>query len=518
MKNIYKKYELLSAYVDNELSDAEIKKLEDELKFSKDLQNKLDELKKVKQLTASSVKSINENPYFDTRVSATLKNGTTWIFRLRNFYPVVGIIALSIMLMVVLKYNPGFINNIVEKQKSNISDFYKQNLKPLLYAADLTNEDIFNFAFYHQLPLDNSKHQYLYLGSGPNGNKYFEIKNSNQSIAGNNLEKFIKGLNLNTAQRRQVDSILSSYADNLQSQVLVNEKNTVAINPNIWNFNKALVADLISFAARANKQKMRNVLPAGFENYFNSSSIARFVNEVNSTNNNKYIFITPDTIFSDSFYFDKSKFNEQMKKLNEEMSKMNKENGNFVFNFHLDSNLVRLNNLPSMNDFKIFFDSNSCQIHLPQIIVPHIPVKDFDSIAANLGRAGDMFNKMFSFDFPDINKSKNFNYKYFYSDSAKGLKFNFRAFRFDTTFNFNNKKLNRLYGKNFRKFKFSNPDSIAEFYKQFFSDSTAFNQKELEKELQQVQKQMELFQKQMEQWQKQMPKNKKDTTAKQIEI
>lgn len=509
---------MLSAYVDNELSEGEIKKLEDELKFSKELQEKLNELKKVKQLTLASVKGINENPYFDTRLSVSMRNDGPWLFRLKKFYPVISIVALSILLMVVLKYNPGIINNLVEKQKSNITDFYKQNLKPLLYAADLTNEDIFNFAFYHQLPLDNSKRQYLYLGSSPNGNKYFEIKNSGQDLSGNNLEKFIKGLNLNTVQKHQVDSILSSYADNLQSQVLVNEKNTVAINPNIWNFNKALVADLVSFAAKANKQRMQNVLPAGFENYCNRSSIAQLVSEVNSINGNNYIFITPDTIFSDSFYFDKGKFNEDMKRLKDEMKKANKENKNFVFNFHLDSNLVKLNDIPSMSDFKIFFDSNSCRIHLPQMIVPQIPMKDFDSIAINLGKAGDLF-KMFSFDFPDMNKGKNFNYKYYYSDSAKGLKFNFKAFRFDTSFNFNNRKLNRLYGKNFKKFGFANPDSIAELYKEFFSDSTAFNQKELEKELQQVQKQIELFQKQMQQLQKQIPNNKKETTtAKQIEI
>ncbi|MHB8339304.1 MAG: hypothetical protein ACYDEE_17965, partial [Ignavibacteriaceae bacterium] len=60
MKIYTKKYELLSAYVDNELSDVEIKRLEDELRFSKDLQEKLSDLKKVKKLTSSSVKSVPE--------------------------------------------------------------------------------------------------------------------------------------------------------------------------------------------------------------------------------------------------------------------------------------------------------------------------------------------------------------------------------------------------------------------------------------------------------------------------
>ncbi|MHB8581115.1 MAG: hypothetical protein ACYDA4_14835, partial [Ignavibacteriaceae bacterium] len=347
MKLYTKKYELLSAYVDNELSDIEIKKLEDELRFSKDLQEKLSDLKKVKELTSTSIKSLPENHYFDTRLSAKIRNDDPWFFRMRKYFPVAGIVALSIAVMVVLKVNPGIVNHLFEKQKSNISDFYKQNLKPLLYAADLTNEDIFNFAFYHQLPLDNQKHQYLFLGTGRNGNQFFEIRNGNKFSKVNNLDKFVKGLNLNIAQKHQVDSILSNYADDLQSQVLVNEKNTVAINSNIWNYNKALVADLVSFAARANREEMRNVLPASFDSYYSNGSVARLVSEVKSANGNKYIFITPDTIFSDSFYFDNNKVKKNMKKLNNEMRKMNKSSENFAFNFHIDSNFVNKTRIPS---------------------------------------------------------------------------------------------------------------------------------------------------------------------------
>lgn len=519
MKIYTKKYELLSAYVDNELSDAEIRKLEDELRFSKDLQEKLDDLKRVKKLTSKSVKSVPENHYFDTRVSAAIRNDGPWFFRIRKYIPVVGIVALSIALMVVLKVNPGIINSLLERQKSNISEFYTQNLKPLLFAADLTNEDIFNFAFYHQLPLDNQKSQYLLLGTGQNGSQFCEIKSNYKFNNTNNLDKFVKGLNLNAIQKQQVDSILSNYAIDLQSQVLVNEKNTVAINSNIWNYNKALIADLVSFAARANKEEMRNVLPAGFDSYYNNGSVARLVNEVRSENGNKYIFITPDTIFSDSFNFDKEKFSQDMKKLNEEMKKMNKSGANFSFNFHMDSNFVNKTKIPSYNgQFKIYVDSNSCLIHLPQVFAPQIQIPNLDSMSANIGKAADLF-RSFSFNFPEMSKGKNFNYKYFYSDSGKGYNFNFRVFGLDSTFNFKNHKMDSMFGKNFRRFNFNSPDSLKGFYKSFFGDSTAFNQREIEKELQQVQRQLELFQKQMDKLQKQFPKNEKHLkSSKSVEI
>ena len=57
MMKRYDKYEMLSAYIDGELSDEEIKSLEEELKFSKELQDKLNELKRIKQLTVSSFKA-----------------------------------------------------------------------------------------------------------------------------------------------------------------------------------------------------------------------------------------------------------------------------------------------------------------------------------------------------------------------------------------------------------------------------------------------------------------------------
>ena len=87
MKALYKKYEMLSAYVDNELSDADRKKLEEELKFSKELQEKLAELKKLKQLTFSSVKSVEENPFFETRLAAAMRIKNPWYTKVKKLVP-----------------------------------------------------------------------------------------------------------------------------------------------------------------------------------------------------------------------------------------------------------------------------------------------------------------------------------------------------------------------------------------------------------------------------------------------
>ncbi len=511
MKKLYKKYEMLSAYLDNELSDAEIKKIEEELKFSKELQEKLAELKKVKQLTVSSVKSVPENPFFETRLAATMRTEKPLLAKMRKFAPVLGVVAASLVLMVVLKYNPQIVDKLVEQQKSNITAFYKENLKPLLYTANLNNDDIFNFAFYHQLPLDNQKKQVLQLGSDSKGNQFFEIKQAGLIPQQSNLKKFVESLKLNDKQKYEVDSILHSYASDLQSQVLVNRENTVAINPNIWNFNKALAADLIAFAAKVNKGQIAKVMPADFEKYYNNGAIARAVSQVKSSGNEKYIFFTPDSIFSEPFVFDKNKYKDEMKQWNEELNKNMKEMGRQLqdlnVSIHFDNDFAKLKRDSSWNkDFKVFVDSNGCRVHLSKLFIPPVQIPDIDSIISHINSASGLF-KSFSFNFQKP-KGKNFNYKYFYNDSTKSYNFKFRSFGFDSTYTSGNGKSDSLLISRLKNFRGSmNPDSMASMFRFFFNDTTnVHQQKQLQRQLQEFQREMEQFRKEMEQMQKQFQK------------
>ena len=96
----------------------------------------------------------------------------------------------------------------MEQQKSNLAGFYKENLQPLLYAADLTNEDIFNFAVYQELPLDSANQQILKLGFDPAGTEFFEIKNASNISHASNLKSFVAALDLNEAEIEMIDSFL----------------------------------------------------------------------------------------------------------------------------------------------------------------------------------------------------------------------------------------------------------------------------------------------------------------------
>ena len=155
MKKVNEKdIELISAYLDGELSDEEIILAELKISKSAELRAKFEELKKIKKLTSESFNSLPEAQYFEARVMQHIHSENSTKLKFKKWTPAIGFGLLAICLMLVLKFNPGILDRLLESQKTKIAGFYQQNLRPLLYTANLTNEDIFNFAFYKQLPLD----------------------------------------------------------------------------------------------------------------------------------------------------------------------------------------------------------------------------------------------------------------------------------------------------------------------------------------------------------------------------
>jgi DNA-binding protein YbaB len=510
-------YEKLSAYLDDELSPGEKDKFEEEIALSSDLQKKLTELKKLKQLTVSSIKPLSESPYFETRLFASLKEHKNSFFTLKRLYPVVGFLVLTLTLMIFLKYHPLVLDNLVEQQKSNLAGFYKQNLKPLLYAANLTNEDIFNFAFNHQLPLDKTNSQYLQLGYDTTGNGFFEIKTGNIASNANNLDKFIRALNLNSQQKEKVDSILQNYAEDLQSQVLVNDKNTVAINPNIWNYNKAVLADIIAFANNANKEEFSKICPVGLSSY-DKNSIVNAINVVKKTRDNQYIFFTPDTIFSENYEFDKGKFKDEMKKMKEEMKKASYEWKKYAVNLKLDNSIIKLKNDPSWGkNFKVQFDENSCRVNL-QNIVPEIALPDLDSISVQIERAADIVGQItvniprITINVPDDMHGKNvFNFKMNlpgHPEKVTEIKIDL-----DSIMNQNKNYNQKFFGHGKRGQ--INIDSLIANFRSIIPDSMSyFNGEEYRGQMKEFQKEMKKFQQQMKDMEKELKKNNKDLKEK----
>ncbi|MDX9710894.1 MAG: hypothetical protein RBT56_00035 [Ignavibacteriaceae bacterium] len=415
MKRLNKDKELISAYLDRELSSSEKQYIEERIKGSLELQKELDDIKKLKELTSSSYNKIPESPYFETRLYASLNSKNTNKLNIKRWIPVTTVALVTLTLMIVLKFNPELIDNIIEQQKSNLAGFYKEKLQPLLYAADLTNEDIFNFAVYKELPLDAANKQILRLDNDSAGTEFFEIKNTDGSSGSNNLKSFVTALDLNDSEKEMMDSIIGSYSDQLSALVLVDDKNAVAINPNIWNTRKVILADILAFAKRHAGQNYVKILPSEVAELDNNS-IKKYVADAKTMKTNQYIFFTPDSIFEDNFVFDVNKFKVQMEDLKENFTAMNENKRELKeFKINLDSTYENhKKNIDKTKRYEIFIDKNQIKVNMPEIAVniPKINLPDFDSIAAIIEEATRNMNVIVPPNVPVVVGKNNYNFNY----------------------------------------------------------------------------------------------------------
>ena len=72
-----KDIDLISAYIDGELSENEVQQLEKRISELPELQNKLNELKRIKKLTSNSFSSLPGSQYFESRLMQTIHSGNS---------------------------------------------------------------------------------------------------------------------------------------------------------------------------------------------------------------------------------------------------------------------------------------------------------------------------------------------------------------------------------------------------------------------------------------------------------
>ncbi|MFZ2324956.1 MAG: hypothetical protein WAV89_14835 [Ignavibacteriaceae bacterium] len=502
MKNFNNDKELLSAYIDGELSQAEKKYIEDKIKSSLELQKELSDLKKLKDLTSSSMDIIPDSPFFETRVMATLNQNQSAKFKFKRWIPAVTLSFLTVGLMILLKFNPNIINNLIEEQKSNLAGFYKENLRPLLYAANLTNEDIFNFAMYQQLPLDSSDQQILKLGYDPQGKEYFEIKKIDDASKGkseDNLQRFVTALKFDTKERGQIDSIIDSYSEKISSLVLVNEKNSVAINPTLWNTRKAILADIITFAQKHASNDLGKLVSNEVAN-IDVNSLKKWTNEANNVKDKQYIFCTPDSIFKIDFNFDMAEFKQNMKKMEVELKKLDKnaeKMKNFAFYADTTFNKGKKSSKQSQQ-FRVFVDSNFVKVtiqnfNIPDINIEDLKIPDLDNLASIIDEA----TRNVTVVRPNLPQIPFNNKGYFETNTGK-VKINRRIeVNLDSLMNLRNTIADSIRSEQLKEFENYN-DSLSRNYNYFQNDSLIKLQNdELKKEMDNLRRELKEFREQM---------------------
>jgi hypothetical protein len=513
--------ELLSAFIDGELSPEERMAFEQKMKLSPELRKKYEEMVRVKDLTREAIKKIPENPYLETRIMTAIKEEKGFLPKYRKFLPAAGIAIVTLILMLLLKLNPHLIDEIVEQQKTNIAGFYQQNLKPLLTLNQLSKEELFNFAFYHEIPIDKENNRFLKLGYKENGAEFFEIKNASNIEPANNLEKFVTALNLNETQKNQVDSILNTYNEDLQMQVLVNDMNTLAINPKIWDLRKAMAADLYAFASSASHEALQRVMPEAAR--VNPVLVARGAREFRKGVPREFIFVTPDSIFHEDLVVDLNDLKEDLKKMKldierdtrgtaNENDKIKKVKPVFTYGISIDSSIIKLySDAPRDNNkYRVLVNGNDFKVEFNESDFPKVQMPDFDKISAEIEKATNGI-KYFTFQVPttpqppDIKepvkgaKGRDYNYNYRFNDST--FRVNVNVPNVDSILKVQKividslNRLNKLFNSFGNEDMMIKIDSLTSSYKFFMGNDSLviFNGREFKEEMQRMQNELREF-------------------------
>jgi hypothetical protein len=484
MKPNNKKLESLSSFLDDELNATEKELIVDQLKSDLSLQKEFQNLKENKDLV-HGIKPLPEDHYFETRLLERIKSEKQKVWY--SFFvkkPVIVFASVTLVLMTIFRFYPGIFTGFIDEQKANLMDLYAANLKPFIFNVGLNSDDIFNFAFNKTITLDKEKNQVLLVGIDEAGKDFFEVKfdkkNENENKV--NLASFVESLELDSKQKKQFDSILLSYSDDLASQILVDENKTVAVNPNILNYQNALKAELMAFASQANKVAFTKYFPVSV-GVHDTQELSKMVKNVKKNDNNNYFVFTPDTIFTSSLDVDKALLRSEISRHKDRLN-FSKEINELNDDLRV---FVRSNNSKNVKpnkELKIVVNDDFLKVEIPEFAVPDIQLPNLvnmnSAIEAAFGQIRDM---KVNIRIDTVGKKQSFTMKY---KEKKGS-----SSGFDVQVN-----APEISGQSL--------DSLQSVFKFFMQDTVMFNSKELRKEMERVKKEMRHFREEMEKMRKEL--------------
>jgi len=303
-------------------------------------------------------------------------------FNIKKWLPISTLVIFSAALLFYFGTNKDVLDDL-NGLDTEVAAFYSENLKPLFFKTNLSNEDIFNFALYQNLPIDKSENRIIQIETDDTGNEWYEIKEAALKQGLNNYEKFSKKLELNQEEQYQLDSILNDYKDDLYYAVYSDEKNTFAVDTRLGLIQKALSTELYDFI-KLSKNKNAEKLE------YDNSSLARFHKTINEERNKKindYIVFTPDTVLKTKFVIDRFEIPEI--DLVTENIKLKPGDSNIVFIKHV-VDPVKMKHFDEER-IKYEIDSNVVRAVLPESYFETMDLKDYENLKIELDSSANEF-------------------------------------------------------------------------------------------------------------------------------
>ena len=393
----------------------------------------------------------------------------------KKYLPVTALILLTILLMFFFRENKREIGKLIENGKNNLVSFYAQNLKPLFATTDISNEDVFNFALYQSIPIDKQNDKILTVTNQGENNQVFEIKSAEYNPRTDNYNKFVQYLGLNSEQKQKADSILDSFKKDIYVSILLNDKNTVAVNSKIGELQKAILANLISFAREVNEKKANELFQSHYS-FPDNNNINNFIVATRENPQKEYVFITPDTAFKSICTVDMKDLNKEIEnklKTMENIKSVKKSvSANWNTDFRFDNEAVpKVPNVPNEAGSLVHVfepDSHFFKVVVPIPEIPALPGLE-DSLKIHLEKTAENLRRLsFTFDKKERLSRKYKRERERVSNDSAGIEFYFK----DPT-EIVGKTIDLLRKKNFKDWEdFGQTiDSFARSFSKAYTDS-----------------------------------------------
>jgi hypothetical protein len=289
---------------------------------------------------------------------------------------------------------------------------------------------------------------------------------------------------------------------------------------------------LFAYASKNKKETFSKLIPAGYsiKNPADASDIA---SNVKKHRGNEFIFITPDSIFNESFNFDYSALKDQLKETENEFAASKEElkqaGQRKLSRVNLDSLLSKFEYDSLKRRMKIHVRSGREGLIVHNLDIDNFIHPNFDSINVIINNAFNHLKEV-SLVMPVIPneplKGGELRFNYRFRDSLH--KVDVRIPNIDSIIK---KELSSDSLRSFRKFnqEFSREfedgmlqlqklDSLSVFFKSFSDSVMIFNKNEFKKEMQKLQKELRDFRIELNELQKEMKTDSTGTKQILIEI
>ncbi|MCX7984244.1 MAG: zf-HC2 domain-containing protein [Bacteroidetes bacterium] len=297
--------ELLSLYVDGQLSEAEAREVEQHIRENENVRQEFKELLQLKQLLASKPR-VEENTSFWVALSQRIETQpsyTTTTAGVLAFKPLI-IIAATMILFLGIGYGIYSYFQQTQTLSSEQHRHFHSSLVPVF--SHISKDDALQFILFGTLPFDRERRTVLELDETDRQRCKINIWKNTPRVHNNNnctVQKLVTEAKLNEEQQRLLDSILIIAQERIRASIFMGENNVLAIDPSLPSIKRVIAKSIYSTLHPRQQSSIQRLLATNnlrHKVHYQQqllSETKKTVHQIRRIPRNRlFVVITPDTL------------------------------------------------------------------------------------------------------------------------------------------------------------------------------------------------------------------------------